>query len=109
MTPAVANGYRAPTSNQMPRLTLGQVGSGLSQRDNLLLGQKCFQETGFVVASAATVIAPQDFGHGLRVEMEFGGEKFKEEFHQPCQGDAVGAVRARVQPVAEAEESGKRP
>jgi len=40
-----------------------------------------------------------------RVEMEFGGEKFKEQFHQAHQGDAVGAVRARVQPVAEAEKT----
>jgi len=92
----------------MPSLTLGQGGSGLSQRDNLFFRQKWLQETGFVVASAAPVIAPQGFGHGFRVEMEFGGEKFKEEFHQVHQGDAVGAVRARVQPVAEAQKRMER-
>lgn len=70
-------------SNQMPRLTLGQRASGLSQRDNFFIRQKCFQEAGFVVASGAAVIAPKGFGHGFRVEMKLGSEKFKEQFHQP--------------------------
>jgi hypothetical protein len=39
------------------------------------------------------------------VEMEFAGEKFKEQFHQPHQRDAVGAAGAGVKPVAEAEKS----
>src|ERR1035441_10689115 len=92
----------------MPRLTLGQGGLGLSQWDYFFFGQKWLQETWLVVASAAPVIAPQGFGHRLRVKPEFDGEKFKEQFHQPRQGDAVGAVRSCVQPVAEAEKGMER-
>ncbi len=55
----------------MPRLAFGQGGFGLANRDSLFFGQKWFQEAGFVVASAAPVIAPQGFGHGFRVELEF--------------------------------------
>lgn len=91
----------------MPRLTLGQGGFGFSKRDGFFFGQKWLQETGLVMASGTPVIAPQGFGHQLRVESQLGDEKFKEQFHQPDQRDAVGAVRARVQPVAEAEEPGK--
>ena len=55
------------------------------------------------MAATALVIAPHRFGHRLCVQPQFDGQKFKEQFHQPHQRDAVRAARARVQPVAEAE------
>ena len=60
------------------------------------------------MAPAAFVIAPQSFGHELRVELQFDGEKFKEQFHESQQGDAVGAFNARVQPVAPAQKGMER-
>jgi hypothetical protein len=87
----------------MPGLTLGQGIFGLLERDDFFLRQKIPQEGWFVMAAAAPVIAQYRFGNRLWVEPEFLGEKFKEQFHQPHQRDAVGAVRARVQPVAEME------
>ena len=97
---------KIPDSNQVPGLTFGQGGFGSAQRDyRFLLGNKSLQETGFVMSPTVPVIAPQRFGHRLRVELEFAGEKFKEQLHQPHERDAVGAARARVQPFAEAEKT----
>jgi len=90
--------------HQMPGLTFGEGGFGLASRDHGFFLQKILQETWFVVPAAALVIAPHRFGHRLRVQLLFDGQKFKEQFHQPHQSDADGAARARSQPVAEAEE-----
>ncbi len=89
----------------MPSLAYGQVGFVSRRRqERFFTCEKIFHKAGFVVASAAFVITPKRFGDEPGVELEFGGEKFKEQFHEPQQRDAIGAFRARVQPVAEAQE-----
>jgi len=66
--------WRKLTSNQMPDLAFGQGGFGFAQWDDLFFrGQKILQETGFVVAAAALVIAPERFGHGFRIQLQFDG------------------------------------
>ena len=90
----------------MPGLTFGQGRFGFAQWDYCFFrGQKFFQEIRFVMTAAALVVAPQRFSHLFRVEPEFAGEIFKEQFHQSYQRDAVGTARARVKPVTETEKT----
>src|ERR1035441_5462006 len=88
----------------MPGLTLGQRTFGLPHWDNFFCGQKWLQEAGVVVASATPVIAPQGFGHPLRLETKFAGELGKAKFLGLGKGLAVGSVRARVKAVVKTEE-----
>jgi hypothetical protein len=62
----------------MPGLTFGQGGFGLAQQEHFFFRwQKILQETGFVVAAAALVIAPKRGGHWPGGELKFAGKKFK--------------------------------
>src|SRR5664280_1960219 len=66
-------------------------------------GQKFLQKIWRIAAAGALAVAPESFGHQLRAEREFAREKFKQQFHQPRQGDAVCAANFSVKPVAETE------
>src|ERR1039458_8065490 len=91
------------SSDDMPRLAFGQRAVAVADGRPVFGGKKFFQKIRRIAAAGALAVLPESFRNELRVERKFAREKFKQQFHQPRQRDAVRAVDFGVKPVAEAQ------